>query len=154
MTFWSYRKNGLIRKIRLILKFMISQSDQKRITIHILLNISWITGNETATCKPRHWNLGIGIGTGIGTDITNVIISSSIRPVNPKLSKGGELGWKDPTHKVTWLFDIVVTWQIKYVIFPLSQDLCTPNLARWWLRMRGPHPQSHVILRYRGHVTK
>ena len=25
MTFWSYRKNGLIRKIRLISKFMTSQ---------------------------------------------------------------------------------------------------------------------------------
>ena len=40
-----------------------------------------------ALCKPRHWNLGIGIGTGIGTNITNVIISSSIRPMDPKLSR-------------------------------------------------------------------
>ena len=40
-----------------------------------------------AICKPRHWNLGIGIGIGIGTDITNVIISSSIRPMDPKLSR-------------------------------------------------------------------
>ena len=45
-----------------------------------------------AICKPRHWNLGIGIGTGIGigieTDITNVIISSSIRPsMDPKYSR-------------------------------------------------------------------
>ena len=32
-------------------------------------------------------NLGIGIGIGIGTDITNVIISSSIRPMDPKLSR-------------------------------------------------------------------
>ena len=40
-------------------------------------------------CKPRHWNLGIGIGIGIGigTDITNVIVSSSIRPMDPKLSR-------------------------------------------------------------------
>ena len=30
-------------------------------------------------CKPRHWDLGIGIaiGIGIGTDITNTIISTS-----------------------------------------------------------------------------
>ena len=35
----------------------------------------------------------------------------------------------------------VVTWQIKGVIFPLSQGLRTPNLVGWWLRMRGPHPQ-------------
>ena len=42
-------------------------------------------------CKPRHWNLGIGIririGTGIGTDITNVFSLSSIRPMDPKLSR-------------------------------------------------------------------
>ena len=40
-----------------------------------------------AICKPLHWNLGIGIGIGIGTDITNVIISSSIRPVDTDLSR-------------------------------------------------------------------
>ena len=28
-----------------------------------------------------------------------------------------------------------------------------PNLAGWRLRMRRPHPQSHVTLRYRGHMT-
>ena len=42
-------------------------------------------------CKSWHWNLGIGIGIGngigIGTDITNAIISSSIRPMNSKLSR-------------------------------------------------------------------
>ena len=42
--------------------------------------------NLKAICKPRHWNLGIGIG--IGTDITNVIISGSIRPMDPKFSRG------------------------------------------------------------------
>ena len=36
-------------------------------------------------CKSWHWNLGIGIG--IGTDITNAIISSSIRPMDPNLSR-------------------------------------------------------------------
>ena len=44
-----------------------------------------------AICKPRHWNLGIGIGigigTGIGTNITSVNISSSIRVMDPKLSR-------------------------------------------------------------------
>ena len=46
---------------------------------------------KLAICKSRHWNIGIGIGfgngIGIGTDITNAIISSSIRPMNPKLSR-------------------------------------------------------------------
>ena len=34
-----------------------------------------------------------------------------------------------------------------------SSCLRTPNLAGWWLRMRGPHQQSHVTFRYRGHMT-
>ena len=44
-------------------------------------------------CKPRHWNLGIGIEfgiefrIGIGTDIRNVIASTSTRPMDPKLSR-------------------------------------------------------------------
>ena len=38
-----------------------------------------------AICKPRHWNLGIGIG--IGTDTTNAIISSSIRLMDTKPSR-------------------------------------------------------------------
>ena len=41
--------------------------------------------NITAICKPRHWNLGIRIGIGI--DMTNDIIFSSIRPMDPKLSR-------------------------------------------------------------------
>ena len=32
---------------------------------------------ERAICKPRYWNLGIRIGTGIGTDITNAIFPVS-----------------------------------------------------------------------------
>ena len=44
-----------------------------------------------AICKPRHWNIGVEIGIGngidIGTDITNAIIFTSIRPMDPKLSR-------------------------------------------------------------------
>ena len=40
-----------------------------------------------AICKPRHWNLSIGIRIGIRTDITNVIIFSSIRLMGRKLSR-------------------------------------------------------------------
>ena len=44
-----------------------------------------------AICKSRYWNLGIGIGSGNGigirTDITNAIISSSMRAMDPKLSR-------------------------------------------------------------------
>ena len=106
-------------------------------------------------CKPRHWNLGIGIGIGIGTgiesDTTNAIISSSIRSMDIKPSR--VVGWGDPTHKVTWHIDHVVTWQIKNAISLLSQGLWTPDLAGWWLRMREIHPRSHVTLQLRDHVT-
>ena len=44
-------------------------------------------------------------------------------------------------------------WQIKGVISPFSQGLWISNLAWWWLRMKGPHPQSHVTHRSSGHVT-
>ena len=40
-------KNGLIRKIRLILKFVTSQRGQETITIHKLPNISRSKGNQT-----------------------------------------------------------------------------------------------------------
>ena len=46
-TFWSCRKNGLIRKIRLTLKFMTSQPGLQTIAIHILPNISQSKGNQT-----------------------------------------------------------------------------------------------------------
>ena len=47
MTFWSCRKNGLIRKIRLTSKFMTSQPGLQTIAIHILPNISQSKGNQT-----------------------------------------------------------------------------------------------------------
>ena len=54
-----------------------------------------------AICKPRHWNLGIGIGIriGTGTDITNVNISSSIRPMYPKRSRLVTQNEETPTTK-------------------------------------------------------
>ena len=45
LSFWACRKNGLIRKIRLISKLITSQPGEKRIAIHKLLNISRIKGN-------------------------------------------------------------------------------------------------------------
>ena len=39
------------------------------------------------------------------------------------------------------------------VMSPLSQDLWNTNLAEWWLRVKGPHPQSHVTDQSVGHVT-
>ena len=45
------------------------------------------TKDLMAICKRRLWNVGIGIGIGIGIDIKNAIISSSIKPMNTKLSR-------------------------------------------------------------------
>ena len=47
MNFWSCRKNGLIRKVRLISKFMTSQICEGTITIDILPNASRSKDNQT-----------------------------------------------------------------------------------------------------------
>ena len=46
-TFWSCRKNNLIRKIRLTSKFMTSQPGLQTISIGISANISQSKGNQT-----------------------------------------------------------------------------------------------------------
>ena len=46
MTFWSCRKNSLIRKIRLTSKFMTSQPGWQAVAIHIFPNISRSKGNQ------------------------------------------------------------------------------------------------------------
>ena len=47
MTSWSCRENCLIRKIRLILRFMMLQPGQEAIATDILHNISWSKDNQT-----------------------------------------------------------------------------------------------------------
>ena len=47
MTFWSSRKNGLIRNVRSIPKFMTSQPGYQKIAVHILSNISQRKSNQT-----------------------------------------------------------------------------------------------------------
>ena len=47
MTFWSCRKNGLIRKLRLTSKFMTSEPGLETIAIYVLPNISQSKGNQT-----------------------------------------------------------------------------------------------------------
>ena len=46
-TFWSCTKNGLIRKIKLTLKFMTSQPGLQTIATYILSNISQCKSNQT-----------------------------------------------------------------------------------------------------------
>ena len=46
MNFWSCRKNGLIRKINLISKFVMSQLGKQTTAINILPNISISKGNQ------------------------------------------------------------------------------------------------------------
>ena len=43
------QKNGSLRKLRLILKFMTSETGQQTIAMHILPNISGSKGNQTVT---------------------------------------------------------------------------------------------------------
>ena len=47
LNLWSYRKNGFIKKINLIEKFMTLQPGQETVTIHILPNISQNKDNQT-----------------------------------------------------------------------------------------------------------
>ena len=63
---------------------------------------------EVSISKPRHWNLSIGIGIDIETDITNAIISNSLR--TPQTQQGDSIGWGDPTYKVKWHFNCVFMW--------------------------------------------
>ena len=102
--------------------------------------------------KPRHGTLGIGTGIEIGTDITNAIISRSIRPMTPRLSRWW-LRMRGPHPQSHMTLQYRVTRQIRNVISPLLQDLWTTNLAMWRLRMRRPYPQSHLTFWLRGHVT-
>ena len=99
-----------------------------------------------AICKPRHWNWNWNW-------YYKRYYFQLHKAYKHQTYHGGDLGWGDPTHQVTWHFDIVVTWQIKNVISPPSLDLWTPNLPKWWVRMRGPHLQRHVTHRPWGHVT-
>ena len=78
-------------------------------TIPGMTKTSTLVQLPAAICKPRHWNLGIGIGigTGIGTDTTNVIISSSIRPMDTKPSRVVILDEESPPTKSR---DTSISW--------------------------------------------
>ena len=73
--------------------------------------VSIYTAEMLAICKSRHWILGIGIGigngTGIGADITNTIISISIRPMDPKLSR---MVTQDERNQSTESRDTSILW--------------------------------------------
>ena len=85
--------------------------------------------------------------------IKNVLSSLSLGLYRPQTLQGSGSGWGDLIYKVTWHINHVVTWQIKKIyIFTFTRPM-DPKLAGWWLKMRRPHPQSHVRLRYRGHMT-
>ena len=55
MAFWSYRKNGLITKTRLVSKFMTSQSGQQTITIQLLPVPHEVKANRQWTLV-NQWN--------------------------------------------------------------------------------------------------
>ena len=75
------------------------------------------------------------------------------RPMYPNLSK---VVTQDERTLPTKSGDSSISWsrgKMKNVISPLSQGLCTPDLGGWWLRIREPHPQSHLTDQPLGHVT-
>ena len=54
------------------------EDQRTALSFYVTAKIVPMKVQEVSICKPRHWNLGIGIGT----DVTNAIISSSIRTAN------------------------------------------------------------------------
>ena len=103
---------------------------------------------ETSICKPRHWNHGIGIAIGILTDITNVIISNSIRTPNVA---GWQLRIRGPhpqCHATLQLCDHVKNQ--KYFIFTFTR-----RKAHEFNRVviKRPQPTCHVSPLSRRHVT-
>ena len=95
------------------------------------------------------------MGSHLQSHVTNQkrYISTFTRPADPKLCR---VVAQDQEISSTKSHDTSTTWprdKSKKFISLLSQGLWTPNLVGWWLKLRGPHPQSHVRLRYRGHVT-
>ena len=68
-------KNGLIRKLRLISKFMSSQTGQQVITIHILFNASRSKSNQT-----------MKFGQLIKHKMRNVFLEKSCTKFNGKAS--------------------------------------------------------------------
>ena len=100
-------QNGLIRKIRLISKFMTSQSGQQTIVIHILSNIQRSEGTQT-----------IKFGQVIECNIRNIFLEKSYtkcggetspRPLPEKLKLNISL---DEQSKVFIQFAFI-EWQVK-----------------------------------------
>ena len=79
-----------IKLVYFALIYFINQFNDYCIGALVLIQNFWDSLKQSI-CKPRHWNLAIGIGIGngigIGTDITNAIISSSMKPIDPKVSR-------------------------------------------------------------------
>ena len=97
-----------------------------------------------------HWPF-VNLGIGTSALESELILQTPLFPVPEGLWTPNLAGWwfrmRRPTHRVTWLYDIVVTWQTKNIISPLLQGLLTANLADWCFGMRGPPSQSHVATR-------
>ena len=66
--FWSYWKNDLIRKLRLISKFMTSRPGKQTMTIHILPNISRSKDNQK-----------MNLGQSVECTLRNIFLETSCR---------------------------------------------------------------------------
>ena len=79
-------------------------------------------------------------------------ISTLTRPTDPKLCR---VVAQDEEISSSKSHDTSTTWsrnKSKNFISLLLQGLWIPNLAGWCLKMRGPHPQSHVTLQLCGQM--
>ena len=93
---WSWFKFSNLRLgLSMALKFYTSVAKESRLKFRKILGLipTFVeaTGKNIrrikASCKPWHCNLGIRIGIGIGTAITNTIIFTSIKSMDTKPSK-------------------------------------------------------------------
>ena len=62
----------------------------------------------------------------------------------PMATKRGR--WSITSHDPLIMQSYEITWQIRNVISPLPQCLKPPDLAVWWLRVRGFHPHSRTTI--------
>ena len=62
--------------------------------------------------------------------------------------QGGNIGWGDYDHQITWPFSHVIKWQMESFIAAPPQNLQHRKIARWWLRARRSCIPSHLTFDY------
>ena len=71
--------SDLLSYVCSIKKSALYEDQRAALSFYVAAKIVPMKVIEVYICEPRQWNLDIGIGIGIGTDITNAIVSNFIR---------------------------------------------------------------------------